>query len=72
MTVGELKKALRGLPNDMIVMCADHDHAEWETNGTPSSAGVVNQKYMSDYAHQELEKNDGVFKIKGDYFLLHI
>ena len=71
LTVGELQKALRGLPKDMPVYTVDHDHSEWETNGRASKAEVRNQEDMSEYAQESLEKDD-TFKIKGDYFIIGV
>ena len=72
LTVGELEKALPGLPKDMPVYTQDHDHSEWETNWRASRAEVMNQDDMNNYAHEQLEKDNGMFKIEGDYFIIGI
>jgi len=73
LTVGDLKKALRGLPKDMPVYTQDHDHAEWETNGLAGWCGVRNQLDMDDYAQEQLSKDkDDCFKIDGDYFVVKV
>lgn len=71
LTVGKLKKALRGLPDNMPVYTRDHDHSEWETNGRASDAVVLNQADMDDYAQQSLDENSE-FKIEGDYFVVGV
>jgi len=71
MTVGELRKALKGLPANMPCYNVDHDHSEWETNGRTKYAEVRNQKDMDDYAKQCLEK-DQFFKIKGRYLAIGV
>lgn len=71
MTVGELRKALRGLPSNMPCYNVDHDHSEWETNGRTRYAEVRNQKDMGEYAQESLRKDPG-FKIKGRYLAIGV
>jgi len=72
LTVGELKKALKGINNNVPVFNVDHDHSEWETNGAAGYAELRNQNNMSNYAKECLEKDDGIFKIKGNYFAIGV
>lgn len=69
MTVAELRKELRGIPGDMPVYIADHDHAEWETNSIAGCVFVVNQTTLSNNDRRELDK-DPNFKIKGKYLVI--
>lgn len=39
LTAKQLKKALRGVPDDARVLLCDHDHSEDEYNGTASDFG---------------------------------
>ena len=39
MTVKQLKKALRGVPDDAEILLCDHDHSEDEYNGTATFCG---------------------------------
>lgn len=39
LTVKQLKKALRGVPDDATVVLVDHDHSEDEFNGCATSCG---------------------------------
>lgn len=39
LTVKQLKKALRGVPDDAEIVLCDHDHSENEYNGGVSSYG---------------------------------
>lgn len=72
LTVGKLRDILKGLPDNMPIYTADHDHSEWETNGRASYAEVRNQKDMSDYAKECLERDKGIFKRKGKYFVIGV
>lgn len=69
LTVGELRKRLEGLPDNMPVYTMDHDHSEWETNGLARYVEVKNQSKMDSYAKEMLNK-DTIFKIKGDYLTI--
>lgn len=76
MTVGELKKKLRDIPNEAVVYTADHDHSEWESNGQVSSVIYIENQEAEfpegTYAREELEADGGVFKIDTPYVLLKV
>jgi len=44
MTVKELRAALKGLPGNMEVYTADHDHGKFEVNAPAGEAEVINKK----------------------------
>lgn len=69
LTVGQLKKALKGIKDSTPVYLADHDHSEWETSSRANYLEVINQKDLDDYAKQKLEE-DPYFKIKGEYVVI--
>lgn len=69
MTVSELRKKLKGLKGDMPVYISDHDHGEYETNGSLGSVKVINHSNM-DEMDLKSHRRDG-FEIKhGDYLSL--
>ncbi len=53
-TVKQLKKALRGVPDDAIILLCDHDHGEDEYNGTASGMGHVSP---GDELHDAFDEN---------------
>jgi hypothetical protein len=69
LTVKELRKALRGVPDNMPVYIADHDHAEYGTNSIAGLAYVVDQNELNEFEKESLERNPE-FKIKGKYFVI--
>ena len=71
LTVGKLKKALKGIDDKTPVYLADHDHSEWETNGRASIVELINQKDFDDYIQGEIEK-DSCFKIDGNYIVIRV
>ena len=71
LTVGKLKKALKGIPDSTPIYTVDHDHSEWETNGRANRVELVNQKDFDDRTQQELERNPE-FKIKGSYLAIRV
>lgn len=71
LTVGKLKKALKGLPDNTPVYTQDHDHAEYETNGLARYATLMNQKDATDYQRKQQDL-DGDFKIEGPYLVIRV
>lgn len=71
LTVGKLKKKLKGIPDSTPIYTADHDHSSWETNGLASQVEFLNQNDMSDMEKEFLEE-DPVFKIKGSYVVIRV
>ena len=71
LTVGQLKKALKGIDDKTPIYLADHDHSEWETNGQASSIDIVNQKNFDQWIQDRLER-DSEFKIDGNYVVIRV
>ena len=71
LTVGKLKKLLKGIDDKTPIYLADHDHSEWETNGTASDVRIVNQNDFDEWTQKRLEK-DEQFKIKGTYVVISV
>lgn len=66
MTVKELKKALRGVPDDAIVILQDHDHSDDEWNGSASNAG---HSMPGDNLYDRYHDEHGGY---ADIFWLHV
>lgn len=68
MTVKELKKALRGVPDNLVVWVADHDQDPeiGELNGSVSSAEVCE---LSDWREIEPEWRD---MLEGGFFVIKL
>jgi alpha-N-acetylglucosamine transferase len=71
LTVGQLKKALKGIDEKTPVYLADHDHSEWETNGQANRVEVINQKDFDEWTQDRLKK-DSQFKIEGTYVVIRV
>lgn len=71
LTVGQLKKALKGIDDKTPVYLADHDHSEWETNGQADRVEVINQKDFDQWIQDRLKK-DNEFKIDGNYVVIRV
>ena len=71
LTVGQLKKALKGIDDKTPVYLADHDHSEWETNGQANRVEVINQKEFDQWTQDRLNK-DSQFKIDGNYVVIRV
>jgi len=71
LTVGQLKKALKGIDEKTPVYLADHDHLEWETNGQANRVEVINQKDFDQWTQDRLKK-DSQFKIDGTYVVIRV
>jgi len=71
LTVGQLKKALKGIDDKTPVYLADHDHSEWETNGQANRVEVINQKDFDQWTQDRLKK-DSEFKIDGTYVVIRV
>lgn len=69
LTVGKLRKCIRGVNPNMVVYIADHDHAEYETNSVAGLAYVVDQSNLSEFEKERLDKNPEL-KIEGKYFVI--
>jgi hypothetical protein len=71
LTVGQLKKALKGIDDKTPIYLADHDHSEWETNGQANQVQVINQKDFDQWIQARLKK-DSQFKIDGNYVVIRV
>ncbi len=71
LTVGQLKKALKGIDDKTPIYLADHDHSEWETNGQANRVEVINQKDFDQWTQDRLKK-DSQFKIDGTYVVIRV
>jgi len=71
LTVGKLKKLLKGIDDKTPIYLSDHDHSEWETNGRANDVELINQDDFDDWTKAKLE-TDYQFKIKGNYLVIRI
>ncbi|MGR3177271.1 MAG: hypothetical protein ACUZ8E_04375 [Candidatus Anammoxibacter sp.] len=53
MNVSELIKELKKMPKTAEVYCADHDHSEYETNGSLFSVVLTEKEYANEYDEKE-------------------
>lgn len=71
MTVSELIKALNGVPGNLPVYIADHDHGDYETGGKASFVDVKDQSEADEEGKAYLNSKQGnAFKIKGKYLVI--
>ena len=70
LTVKELRKKLIGLPPEMPVYLADHDHSEGEWNSSVGGVVVVNQEDLPQDEKDHLDKNP-TWKIDKPYLVIH-
>lgn len=65
MTVKELKKALRGMPDNAPVYTRDHDQRDYEVNYLVREVELLNREDANEY-----ELRNANFNIEGDYVVL--
>lgn len=65
MTAKELRKALKGIPDNTPIYIRDHDHDTYETNSKARNAELLNQVDMG-----QPDELDECYRIEGDYFVI--